>query len=161
MRNHLILMAAALFSGALSSYAQSSVLTDKDDFNSKSLMTPEYRNASPEFSMHQSYSLSFTSGNRGSFSSGLYLNTLSYRLSAPLTLSADVGFYTPIYSTFPGPRQYGPASPANGSSLIFPRLGLEYHPSENFSMDLDLVNERDAWKAYGSPFAQPFWNRLP
>ena len=48
-----------------------------------------------------------------------------------------------------------------GSSVILPRVGLEYRPNENFSMNLELLNGPDAWKAYGSSFSQPFWNRLP
>ena len=61
------------------------------------------------FSMHQSYSMIFASGSAGSTSAGLYLNTLSYKLADPLTLSADVGFYTPLYGTgaFPGAGHSG------------------------------------------------------
>jgi len=140
-----------------------SVLTEKEDFNSKSL----YGNSSSgfsflqpnRFSMHQSYSVSFMSSGAGSASSGLYLNTLSYRLANPLTLSADLGFYTPISSTFPGSRQNTLISQGGGSSVVLPRVGLEYRPNENFSMNLEIFNGPDAWKAYG--FSQPFWNRFP
>jgi hypothetical protein len=84
------------------------------------------------------------SGSSGSMSSGLYLNTLMYRLGAPLTVFADVGFHTPIHSSMPGLQQEG-----GPGSLVFPRLGLEYKPSERLTMNLELVNGADAWKAYG------------
>ena len=168
---------ATLLLSGLSGYAENSndmnpssektfsVLTEKEDFNSKSL----YGNSSSgislgqpkRFSMQQSYSVSFMSGGAGSASSGLYLNTLSYRLSAPLTLSADLGFYTPISSTIPGMRQNTLMVQGGGSSLVFPRVGLEYRPSENFSVNLQLFNGPDARKAYGSSFSKPFWNWFP
>jgi len=145
-------------------------MLEKNDFDSQNLLAPEYRNSAASgisfldrnrFSMQQSYSLSFASGGAGSTSSGLYLNTLSYRLANPLMLSVDLGFYTPISSTIPGTRQNTLMSQGAGSSFVVPRMGLEYRPNENFSMDLEFVNERDAYKAYGSPYAQPYWNRLP
>ena len=177
IRNGVFLGVATLLSNVCASAAETSpnfenapakpfsVLTDREDFNSKSL----YGNSSSSFSflqpkrfsMQQSYSVSFMSSGAGSASSGLYLNTLSYRLSNPLTLSADLGFYTPISSTLPGMRQNTLMSQGGGSSLVLPRVGLEYRPSENFSMNLELLNGPDAWKAYGSSFSQPFWNRFP
>ncbi len=161
IKHCLFLGIAALTPGVFAS----SILTEKEDFNSKSL----YGNSSPSFSlrnshrfsMQQSYSLSFMSSGAGSASSGLYLNTLSYRLANPLTLSADLGFYTPISSTLPGMRQNSLMSQGAGSSLVLPRVGLEYRPTENFSMNVELFNGPDAWKAYGSSFSQPFWNRFP
>jgi hypothetical protein len=154
---------AVLFAAALVHGEPSSVLWQKQDFDSRSLLGSGSRMASAgfsflnpnRFSMHQSYSLSYASGSSGSMSSGLYLNTLSYRLSEPLTLSADLGLYTPISSTVPGMRQN--SMMGTGSSVILPRLGLEYRPTENLSMNLELFNGPDAWKAYGSPFGPSFW----
>ena len=158
------------------------VLTNNEDFNSRSLMaqapgsspSPSESRGSPSasflfdpnrFFMSQSYTLSFTSGSAGSFASGVYLNSMSYRLSDPLTLSADMGFFIPIASTLPGSRPNGPGSGEGMQpSLIFPHIGLNYQPSENFSMSVDLVNQRDAWKAYGPEGSLPpqtLWNRLP
>ncbi len=175
------LLTATLIFSAVLGYGQSavdfenasskqSVVMEKEDFNSENLLAPEHRAASSpgfsflqknRFSMQQSYSLSFASGGAGSMSSGLYLNTLNYRLSNPLTFSVDLGFYTPISSTIPGMRQNTLMSQGTGSSFVLPRMGLEYRPSDNFSMNLELYNGPDAWKAYGSPYSQPFWNRLP
>ena len=180
-RNPLILSALIAFS-FISGYCQiapeienapalqKSVMLEKNDFNSDNLLASEHRNTDASgfsfldrnrFSMQQSYSLSYASGGAGSMSSGLYLNTLNYKLSNPLTLSVDLGFYTPISSTIPGARQNTLMSQGTGSSFVLPRVGLEYRPNDRFVMNLDLVNMQDAYKAYGSPYAQPFWNRLP
>jgi len=144
------------------------VLTQSGDFNRGSLMAPEWREGGSvsgfsllnpnRFSMHQSYSVNFASGSYGTASAGLYLNTLSYRLADPLTLSADVGFYTPLYaSPSMGFSKGGFQDPRLGSSLVFPHVGLEYKPTENSSISLHLFNGRDAYKAYGGdPFLSPF-----
>ena len=109
-------------------------------------------NGSGRFSMRQSYSLSAVSGGGGSASSGLYLNTLSYQFSPLLTASLDVGFHTPLHSSMPG------ASPGAGAgSIVVPRLGLEYRPTDRLSFNLEVVNAPDAWKAYGGPWSPHFY----
>jgi hypothetical protein len=144
-----------------------SLVLQNQDFDRESFLAPEHRSSSSgfqllnpnRFSMRQSYSMGFGMGGGNSYSSGLYLNTLSYQLAAPLTLSFDVGFHTPIYSSFAsGPSQ----SLFNGGtrpSLVLPRIGLDYKPSENTSISLQLINGADAYKAYGSPLGtgSPFW----
>lgn len=143
-----------------------SVLTGADDFDRSTLMDPEYRGNSVagfsflnpnRFSMQQSYSVGMSSGSFGTHSAGLYLNTLSYRLADPLVLSADVGFHTPFYSSLGGPSSGGFQNPGLGSSLVLPRIGLEYKPSEHTSFQLQLFNGPDAVKAYGHP-GRSFWN---
>jgi hypothetical protein len=157
---------AAFSSGAKSEPAASApvqtVLTQPQDFDRGTLMAPEPQSTSSvsgfsllnpnRFSMHQSYSVDFASGSSGSSSAGLYLNTLSYKLADPLTLSADVGFYTPLYSTSGAFTRGGFQDPRLGSSLILPHVGLEYKPTENTTFSLHLFNGQDAAKAYGSPF---------
>jgi hypothetical protein len=145
------------------------VLTQPGEFDRATLMAPQWREGAGSvsgfsllnpnrFSMHQSYSVNFASGSFGSSSAGLYLNTVSYRLADPLTLSADVGFYTPLYaSTSMGLSKGGLQDPRLGSSLVFPHVGLEYKPTDNTSISLHLFNGQDAYKAYGGdPFLSPF-----
>jgi len=97
------------------------------------------------FFMNQSYSLSAMSGPQGSASSGLYLNTLNYRFTPLMTGFVDVGFHTPIHSSMPGLDQTG-----NGlGSVVLPRMGLEYRPSERLTFNFELVNGPDAYKAWG------------
>ena len=91
-----------------------SFLTSTRDFDARSLTrsgslpfsAPSTPSASSlsfaepgRFSMHQSYALTAATGPAGSTSAGIYLNTLMYRLSAPLTVFADVGFYSQLHST--------------------------------------------------------------
>jgi hypothetical protein len=152
------------------------LLTEPQDFDRGTLMTPEFQSRGTvsgfsflnpnRFSMSQSYSMNFASGSYGSTSAGLYLNTLSYKLADPLTLSADVGFHTPLYSSGAFARgglsgKSGFQDPSQGSSLVLPRVGLEYRPSKNTTLSLQLINGQDAYKAYGSamdPFISP-WSR--
>ena len=98
-------------------------------------------------------------GNPGAFDAGLYLNTFSYKLADPLTLIADVGFYTPFYSSLPGMRSSSLRDSQQGSGVVFPHVGLEYRPSKNTSLSLHVFNGPDAAKAYGydgflSPWAR-------
>ncbi|MBW8889050.1 MAG: hypothetical protein JF616_14950 [Fibrobacteres bacterium] len=145
------------------------VLTQPGEFDRGTLMAPQWREGGGSvsgfsllnpnrFSMHQSYAVNFASGSFGSSSAGLYLNTLTYRLADPLTLSADVGFYTPLYaSSSVGLSKGGFQDPRLGSSLVFPHVSLEYKPTDNSSISLHLFNGRDAYKAYGGdPFMSPF-----
>lgn len=152
------------------------LLTEPEGFDRSTLMAPEFQSRNTvsgfsflnpnRFSMRQSYSMNFASGSFGSTSAGLYLNTVSYRLADPLTLSADVGFHTPLYSSGAFARgglsgKSGIQDPRLGSSLVLPRVGLEYRPSKNTTLSLQLLNGPDAYKAYGSsmdPFVSP-WSR--
>ncbi len=153
-------MLAVLFAGfaslAATAYAEtSSLLASRHDFDVREMTRPGARDAGSSlvlpqanrFSMRQSYSLSALSGPGGSASSGLYLNTLSYRISAPLLMFVDVGFHTPLHSSIPGM-----SASAGAGSIVLPRMGLEYKPNDRLTMNLELVNGPDAWKAYG-PFA--------
>ncbi len=114
------------------------------------------------FSMHQSYSLTAVSGAAGSASSGLYLNTLNYQVTPLMTAFVDVGFHTPLHSSLPGMEQAGGLG-----SLVLPRMGLEYRPSDRLTLNFELVNGPDAWKAWGgspygwSPFRSSPGSRTP
>ena len=97
--------------------------------------------------MHQSYSVMAASSNAGSMSSGLYLNTVGYKISDPLFLFVDVGIHTPIHSSM---QNMNGNTGAAASSMIVPRMGLEYKPTDRLTFNLELVNGPDAWKAYGN-----------
>jgi hypothetical protein len=151
--------------------ANHTVLTQNSEFDRSELFAPDYRPSNTvsgfsfmnpnRFSMNQSYSVNFASGSMGSSSAGLYLNTLSYKLADPLVLSADVGFYSPLYSSTPGSfGSKGMQDPTQGSTFVLPRLGLEYKPTKNTTFSVHLFNGQDAVKAYGysNPFLNP-WTR--
>jgi hypothetical protein len=145
------------------------VLSEPREFDRGTLMSPGYPGNSVSgfsllnpnrFSMHQSYSVNFASGSLGSMSSGVYLNTLSYRLADPLTLTADVGFYSPLYNSTGAFSKNGFQDPRLNSSLILPHIGLEYKASENTSFSIHLLNGQDAYRAYGSAM-DPFMRTWP
>ncbi len=169
IRNPVLLVLIAILFGN-SSETGSSVVIGNNDFNSQSLLSPEFRNSSSSisflnpsrFSMHQSYSVSFTGSGQGSSSSGVYLNTLSYQIANPLTLSMDLGFYSPFYSNVPGLADRTMLSKQGaGTSFVLPRIALEYKPTEHFSLNLGIINGPDAAKAYGYSGYQSPWNRSP
>ena len=190
MRNFRILgllfsAAGALFlvpaiSASAPNTASNTVLTRQPDFDSRSLMEPSSNSSGSSvsgfsltnpnrFSMHQSYSVTAISGGGGASTSGLYLNTVEYRISDPLLLFVDVGIYTPLYSSYSSSSSYSstPWSPggtgAGNTSLVLPRMGLEYKPTDRLTLNLELVNGPDAWKAYGPGFGSPtfFGSRFP
>ncbi len=147
-------------------------ITQPHDFDRNQLLTSSssksgtsFHFLSPNrFSMHQSYSLNFSSGGGGSSSSGLYLNTLAYQIAAPLTLSMDIGFHAPFYNSYSGMQGRTIWNGSQRPSLVLPRIGLDYKPTEHTSISLQLINGSDALKAYGSPYyggmGSPFWRGL-
>ncbi len=111
------------------------------------------------FQMQQSYTFQYTSSSFGSNSSGVYLNTLSYKFGIPLTFSVDIGLYNLLYTT--GQQSPYLASQTNvGPSdtkpeFIIPRIGLDYRPTDNVLLSLQIFNMPDAYRAYG-PFYSHF-----
>lgn len=101
------------------------------------------------FGMDQSYSMQYTSTSFGSFSSGVYLNTLSYRFEMPLTLSMDIGVYNMFHNDFQGSAYDSRESGDHSPQFILPRIGLEYKPTSNVTMSLQVLQLPDAYKAYG------------
>jgi hypothetical protein len=149
-------MAAVCPTPASAASAPSTLMARQSDFDARALVASGGSSVSGfslthpgRFSMQQSYSISAMSGSMGSASSGLYLNTVGYKLSDPLLLFVDVGIHTPLHSSIQGMNGAAGAAGAAGSSLVVPRLGLEYKPTERLTVNLELVNGADAWKAYG------------
>ncbi|MFQ5824160.1 MAG: hypothetical protein ACE5JB_08915 [bacterium] len=82
------------------------------------------------FTMSHSYSLSFTSFGGRSFSQGLYLNTMKYQLSNPITMYLQIGF---LNQPFGG---YGQKSPFN-NKLFLSGAGFEFKPSDSFKLQFE------------------------
>lgn len=126
-----------------------------EEFGRQSLLArPSFQLLDPgAFRMQQSYTMSYSAGNSGSKTSGLYLNTLSYQFGIPLVLSMDLGVYNLFQSSFAqDPAFAGSSDPRTGKPLfLLPRIGLEYQPTENITMSLQLLNYPDAMQAYGNP----------
>jgi len=144
----------------LSSNAESMLPIRETPFSRESLLKESsVRLANPSgFSMHQSYTIQFTSSAWGTNSSGYYLNTLSYNFSVPLTLSVDVGLYNLFYaSAMPAIGYQGQTPRDTRPELIIPRIALDYQPTENMNLSLQLINLRSASRAYGPFWSEPWW----
>ena len=96
------------------------------------------------FSMQHSYTVSFSSDGKNSFYNGLYLNTMQYRVTAPLTLRLKWGLYQVPQAG--NATHYG----INRNNLVVPGVELLYHPSENFLLKIQYSNFY--LPAMGSPF---------
>ncbi len=84
------------------------------------------------FSMSHSYSMSFSSMGGQSFNQGLYLNTMNFRFSDPLTMQLRIG-----YAHQPLGGGMGLNGGDNGQ-LFLQRAMIQYKPSENTTFTLDF-----------------------
>lgn len=94
------------------------------------------------FSMQHSYSLSYLSAGGNGYSQGLYLNTLSYQVADPLSVSVQWGMMNQPLSSFG-------AAPLYQNGFFFSGANLEYKPSDKFSVGLQ-INSRP--NSYYSPY---------
>ena len=75
--------------------------------------------------MKQSYSLSYMTAGGQSLSLGVYTNSLSYRISDPLTIRADVSL---MHSPF---NNLGNKLGSDLTGIYLSRAQIDYRPSEN------------------------------
>lgn len=83
-----------------------------------------------KFSMKQSYTLSFASIGGHSISQGLYLNTIGYQLSDPLSMYVRLGFIHQPFGKLTGDFQ-------TGNQLFISGAGFEYNPSKNLKLQFE------------------------
>ncbi len=101
------------------------------------------------FAMHQSLSMSYmTVGNQG-LALGMYTNSMSYKISNPLTVSADVSLLNSPYSSLGSKFSQG----LNGIYLT--RADLNYHPTNNFQIDLQF-NQNPMYRYYNPYYYNPW-----
>ncbi|MDZ7315949.1 MAG: hypothetical protein ONB24_07485 [candidate division KSB1 bacterium] len=102
------------------------------------------------FSMTQSYTLSYAAvGNRG-FTQGLYLNTLRYQFSEPLSVAVQVGMaHQPL--AIPG------AAPILNNGLFLSGAQLRWQPSANTVLQLDF-HRYPVITGFRSAVGYPFMN---
>jgi len=105
--------------------------------------------------MRQSVTMSYASNGTNSVSQSLYMNEMSWRLSEPWTLHLDLGLAAPLYASGPG------ADALRGQTAeLYPRLGLEWRPSESTLMVLSVARApyaswTDPWSSTGRAFPEP------
>lgn len=105
--------------------------------------------------MRQSVSMSYATDGTRSVSRSLYMNEMSWRLSDPWTLRLDLGLSAPLYASGPG------SDALRGQTAeLYPRLGLEWRPSESTVMMLSVARSpyaswTDPWNPMGRAFPEP------
>ena len=96
-----------------------------------------------KFSMSHSYTLSFASVGGHAINQGLYLNTMTYRLSNPLTMYLQVGLQHQLSGSQPE------GSNLARNQLFISRAGFEYKPSENMKLQFEFSQTPSS---YYSPY---------
>jgi len=95
------------------------------------------------FSMKHSYSVSLFSMGRQTFSQGLYLNTMNFRFSNPLTMQVSVGFMHQPLGKFGN-------MPAENGKLFLQHARLQYKPSDKMSFTID-------YQSYPYSYPSPYY----
>jgi hypothetical protein len=155
MKKMLVLAITILCISSLS-YAQFRDQLPNSSNVGSSLIRPEDNNGllfgifnPANFSMRQSLSLSYmTVGNQG-LALGMYTNRLSYKISNPLTISADVSILNSPYSSL------GSKFSQSLNGIYLTHADLNYHPTNNFQIDLQFYQNPLA--RYYSPYYNPYY----
>ena len=106
----------------------------------------------PALGVAFSYSVNFIGGTYGTFAQHSYLAHLAYEFMPNLHLYADLGLWMPLYARPSADAPIPKEDVRMGKvDLVIPAVALEYKPTDNSAIRLLLVNESDAFKAYG-PF---------
>lgn len=87
-----------------------------------------------KFSMSHSYSLEFTSFGGQAFNRGLYLNTMQYQFSDPITMYLQIGMQ---HQPFGSQVENSPYQ----SKVFVSGAGLQYKPSDNFKVQLEYSEQ--------------------
>lgn len=80
------------------------------------------------FSMHQSYSLSYSTAGGHGMSLGVYTNSMFYQISKPLDVQFDVSVMHSPYSSFGNAKDL--------SGIYLSRAQLNYRPSKNMLLQI-------------------------
>ena len=108
-----------------------------------------------KLSMQQSYTMSYTGNGQGTYSSGVYINHISYQIFQPVKLYVDLGVANMFHNTMQ-PNQSNQSNQLNDNqpNFIIPRIGLNYQATDNLFLSIQYTNLKDAWQAgnYYSPF---------
>lgn len=155
MRYFFLFVIFVLFQAGFSSPFNPALQKSKPEFNRNSMLrdpsSSSFISSSQRFSMSQSYTTSMSMSNAGSQTSGLYVNHMAYQVSNPLSLFLDLGFYSPFQSTG-AYQQYKQTSQTPYGSFVIPAMGLQYQPTENFSLSIIFSNMQTRPYSLGSSY---------
>lgn len=160
----IILVILTLSASAFSQYRDSSQPSLKSRFTQPQSGLFGLLN-NPNLNMSHYYSMMYSSYSGGSVMQGMYLNSIRYQLSNPLTLNMNLGFMHQPYSSYQGGfTDQTNAAFIGGAELI-------YRPSKNFILSVGFnnipyyyMNRAYPNHLYHSPFgafADPWTSRIP
>ena len=103
------------------------------------------------FRIHNSYSLSFLSGSGQSGSIGLFMSTIDYQISRPLSLRVGLGYLHQ-------PLGFLKNTTGPGQGRILPNATLDYRPSDKFHFILDFRTVPASYgrMGYGRGWGSPY-----
>ncbi len=140
----LLIMLVAL-SITITAYAQyretGSAPSIKSRFTNPNLGLFDFFN-NPNLDMSHSFSMGYSTSSSGSALQQMYLNSIRYRLSEPLTLNLRLGFSHLPYSSFEGGQ-------SEGSAAFMGSANLQYRPSKNLFLTLGFSNIPYYYYPYG------------
>ena len=122
--------------------AQSLKPSKVDDIVSLLGLKPE------KFSMSHSYSVAFSSIGGRAYNSGLYLNTMRYNVSDPLTLYFQLGIQHQPFG-----NQIG--DPSMNNQVFVSGAGVNFQPNDKFSLQLEFSQSPSSAYWHSSPFRDP------
>ncbi len=121
---------------------------NREHFDPERLIRKE--TADPALSVAYTYSVNFTGGSFGTFAHQSLMAHLAYEFTPNLHLYANMGIWMPLYSHYKFGTPIAKEDVRQGNvQVVIPDVTLEYRPTDNTSLRLMIVNERDACKAYG------------
>jgi len=110
------------------------------------------------FTMNHSFNVSMVNTGTGNVSLTSYINSMNYRISDKLNISADVKFqYSPFASSI-----YGPEASTNLqkdlSGISLSRASLNYRLSENSYINVEFrqIDQSDYLNNYNNNYYNPF-----
>ncbi|MBS1518371.1 MAG: hypothetical protein JSS91_09830 [Bacteroidetes bacterium] len=108
------------------------------------------------FTMHHSFNVSMINTGSGNVSLTSYINSMNYRISDKLNISADVKFqYSPYASSIYGPNAASSLQ-KDLSGVSLSRASLNYRISENSFINVEFrkIDQSDFY--YNNNFYNPF-----
>ncbi len=106
------------------------------------------------FSMQQSYSLSFMTAGGQSYSQGVYLNTIQYQLSDPLSVYVQWGMFNQ-------PLGAMGAQPLTSNRLFLSTAGISFKPNRNMSIEVQYNSLPYTGYYYGAYRGLSGWRSNP
>ena len=101
-----------------------------------------------KFSMSHSYSLSFSAMGGQGYNQGLYLNTMKYQLSEPLSFHLQLGIQHQPFGNQAGDYQLQ-------NSAFVSSAGMEYKPTDNVKLQLQFSQRPSSYYYMNRAFMDP------